>query len=112
VQRIIDAVGVDSDGKPNSNIIVVSDHGFDIFHTAVNMTAFLASQGFEPARVRAITSGSAVNLYINLQGREPNGTVSKTEVYSTPANTRERAQGIRRHESELHPGRGPGACLR
>ena len=44
VQRIIDAVGVDSTGKPNSNVIVVSDHGFDIFHTAVNMTAFLASQ--------------------------------------------------------------------
>ena len=79
VQRIIDAVGVDSAGKPNSNVIVVSDHGIDIFHTAVNMTAFLASQGFDPARVRAVTSGPAVNLYINLQGREPNGTVSQTE---------------------------------
>jgi len=79
VQRIIEAVGVDSTGKPHSNVIVVSDHGFDIFHTAVNMTAFLASQGFDPARVRAVTSGPAVNLYINLQGREPNGTVSKTE---------------------------------
>ena len=78
MQRIIDAVGVDSAGKPNSNVIVVSDHGIDIFHTAVNMTAFLASQGFDPARVRAVTSGPAVNLYIN-PGREPNGTVSQTE---------------------------------
>jgi len=79
VQRIIDAVGVDSAGKPNSNVIVVSDHGFEIFHTAVNMTAFLTSKGFDPTRVRAVTSGPAVNLYINLQGREPNGTVSKAE---------------------------------
>ena len=99
MQRIIDAVGVDSAGKPNSNVIVVSDHGIDIFHTAVNMTAFLASQGFDPARVRAVTSGPAVNLYINLQGRELNGTVSQTEYKSTPANTCERAQGIRRHKS-------------
>jgi len=28
VERIIDEVGTDSEGKPNSNIIVVSDHGF------------------------------------------------------------------------------------
>ena len=35
-----------------SNIIVVSDHGFETFHTAVNMPAFLASRGFDPAKVR------------------------------------------------------------
>jgi predicted AlkP superfamily pyrophosphatase or phosphodiesterase len=79
VQRIIEAVGVDAAGKPNSNIIVVSDHGFETFHTAVNLPSFLTSQGFLASQVRAITSGPAVNVYISLQGREPNGTVTKAE---------------------------------
>ncbi|MBD2775728.1 alkaline phosphatase family protein [Iningainema tapete] len=37
VQRVIDTVGTDSNGLPNSNIIITSDHGFAPFHTAVNM---------------------------------------------------------------------------
>lgn len=79
MQRIIDAVGTDSQGRPNSNIIVVSDHGFAPFHTAVNINNFLNSQGFDHTKVRAITSGPAVNIYINLAGREPNGNVSREE---------------------------------
>src|SRR5262249_9032823 len=31
------------------------------------------------SQVRAITSGPAANVYISLQGREPNGTVSKSD---------------------------------
>ncbi len=77
VQRIIEAVGTDRHGELKSSVFVVSDHGFAPFHTAVNMSAFLASKGFDPAKVRAITSGPAANIYINLQGREPNGTVSQ-----------------------------------
>lgn len=79
VQRIIDAVGTDRQGTPNSNIIVVSDHGFAPFHTAVNINNFLSSRGFDNTKVRAVTSGPAVNIYINLQGREPDGTVSPGE---------------------------------
>ncbi len=79
VQRIIDAVGTDRRGRLRSNVIVVSDHGFAPFHTAVNLNNFLASRGFDNTKVRAITSGSAVNIYFNLQGREPNGTVSRSE---------------------------------
>ncbi len=79
VQRIIDAVGVGVDGKPNSNIIVVSDHGFDPFYVTVDLNTYLKNQGFDPNKVRAITSGPAANVYINLQGREPNGTVSREE---------------------------------
>lgn len=79
VQSIIDTVGTDSNGVPNSNIIVVSDHGFDPFFTAVNLNSFLRNQGFDSSKVRAVTSGPAVNVYINLQGREPNGTVSRAE---------------------------------
>src|SRR5262249_37228343 len=55
------------------------DHGFDIFHTAVNMTNVLAAAGVPDltnnTKVRAITSGPAVDIYINLAGREPGGTV-------------------------------------
>src|SRR5262245_57795350 len=79
VQRIIEVVGTDSRGVPQSNVIVVSDHGFAPFHTAVNMNAFLASRGFDNAKVRAVTSGPAANIYISLQGREPNGTVTPAE---------------------------------
>ena len=77
VQSIIDKVGVDANGKPKENIIVVSDHGFEPFHTSVNLNAYLAAQGFNTKEVRAVTSGAAVQIYINLQGREPDGTVSQ-----------------------------------
>ncbi|MEG4805651.1 esterase-like activity of phytase family protein [Microcoleus sp. ARI1-B5] len=79
VQKIIDTVGTDSDGVPQSNIIVVSDHGFAPFHTAVSSENILKNAGFDPNKVRAVTSGPAINVYINLQGREPNGTVSPSE---------------------------------
>lgn len=79
VQQIIEAVGTDSKGKPKSNIIVVSDHGFAPFHTAVNLNNYLRSQGFDNKKVRAVTSGPAVNVYINLEGREPDGIVSREE---------------------------------
>ncbi|MBV8883614.1 MAG: alkaline phosphatase family protein [Chroococcidiopsidaceae cyanobacterium CP_BM_RX_35] len=79
VQRIIDAVGTDSEGKPNSNIFVVSDHGFTTFHTSVDVVALLKNNGIDTTKVRAVTSGPAANIYINLQGREPNGTVSPQE---------------------------------
>ncbi|WP_199300233.1 alkaline phosphatase family protein [Trichocoleus sp. FACHB-262] len=79
VQRVIDAVGVDEAGVPNSNIVITSDHGFAPFHTAVNMNNILANAGFDLNQVRAATSGPAVNIYINLKGREPNGTVEPSE---------------------------------
>jgi predicted AlkP superfamily pyrophosphatase or phosphodiesterase len=79
VQRVIEAVGTGRHGRPAANVFVVSDHGFAPFHTAVNMSAFLAARGFDPTKVRAVTSGPAANIYLNLQGREPNGTVSREE---------------------------------
>jgi hypothetical protein len=45
------------------------------------MAAFLAARGFDPTKVRAITSGPAANIYINLQGREPNGTVNPLNTW-------------------------------
>jgi len=82
VQRIINAVGINSQGVPNSNIIVVSDHGFSTFHTSVNLTNYLTSQGFSTAQVRAYTSGPVANIYINLKGRESEGSIDQT-TYTT-----------------------------
>lgn len=79
IQRLINAVGTDRRGRPLSNIILVSDHGMAPFHTAVNLNEFLRSKGFDSSKVRAVTSGPAANIYINLQGREPNGTVTPEE---------------------------------
>lgn len=80
VEAIIQAAGgVDANGKPVANVLLVSDHGFDIFHTAVNMSGFLTAQGFSNTQVRAYTSGPAAHIYINLQGRESGGTVTKAQ---------------------------------
>jgi predicted AlkP superfamily pyrophosphatase or phosphodiesterase len=69
VARIIDAAG------PASNIIVVSDHGFAPFHTAVNVTNILRNAGIDTSKLAIRTSGPAANIYVNLQGREAGGTV-------------------------------------
>jgi predicted AlkP superfamily pyrophosphatase or phosphodiesterase len=79
VQRLIAAIGTDRTGQLNRNLIVTSDHGFAPFHTAVDIEQLLKAKGLERDRVRAIPSGSAVNIYINLQGREPDGIVSRSE---------------------------------
>jgi predicted AlkP superfamily pyrophosphatase or phosphodiesterase len=69
VERIAEAAG------PSSNIFVVSDHGFAPFHTAVNATNMLRNAGIDTSKLSIRTSGSTVNIYVNLQGREPGGTV-------------------------------------
>lgn len=69
VKRIADAAG------PDSNIIVVSDHGFAPFHTSVSMTNILKNAGIDTTKVAIRTSGPAANIYVNLQQREQGGTV-------------------------------------
>jgi predicted AlkP superfamily pyrophosphatase or phosphodiesterase len=89
VQRIIKAVGQEPNGRPLSNVIVVSDHGFAPFHTAVSINNLFAREGLDPNKVRAVTSGPAVNVYINLQGREPDGIVSRSEYMTLAAKVAE-----------------------
>jgi predicted AlkP superfamily pyrophosphatase or phosphodiesterase len=69
VKQIADAAGQDS------NVIVVSDHGFAPFHTSVSMTNILRDAGIDTTKVAIRTSGPAVNIYVNLQQRELSGTV-------------------------------------
>lgn len=106
VQRIIDAVGTDSDGVPLSNIFLVSDHGFSAFHTAVAMNNLLTTNGIDTSKVRAVSSGPAVNLYISLQGREPNGTVTKSEYLQL----RKKLQGILKNFVDTNPNYTNGAA--
>jgi len=72
VARIADAAG------HLSNIFVVSDHGFAIFHTAVSMINILRNAGVDTSQLAIRTSGPAANIYVNLQGRESGGTVDMT----------------------------------
>lgn len=76
VEKITEAAG------PSSNVIVVSDHGFAPFHTAVNMTNVLRNAGIDTSKLGIRTSGPAVNIYVNLQGRESGGTVDPA-TYAT-----------------------------
>jgi predicted AlkP superfamily pyrophosphatase or phosphodiesterase len=69
VARIAEAAGHDS------NIVVVSDHGFAPFHTAVSMTNILKAAGIDVSKLAIRTSGPAVNIYVNLLERESGGTV-------------------------------------
>jgi predicted AlkP superfamily pyrophosphatase or phosphodiesterase len=69
VKQIADAAGHDS------NVIVVSDHGFAPFHTSVSMTNILRNAGIDTTKVAIRTSGPAVNIYVNLQNREAGGSV-------------------------------------
>ena len=69
VKRIMDAAGDDS------NVIVVSDHGFAPFHTSVSMLNTLRNAGVDTTKVAIRTSGPAANIYDNLQGRESGGSV-------------------------------------
>src|SRR5262249_29116230 len=89
VEAVINKVGKRF-GVPRSNVIVVSDHGFAPFHTAVAgnslLAAALVAGGFEPAfvntKVAIRTSGPAAHIYINLQGRESGGNVDATTYNS------------------------------
>src|SRR5262249_6332991 len=69
VKQLMDAAGHDS------NVIVVSDHGFAPFHSSVSMTNILKAAGVDTTKVAIRTSGPAANIYVNLQGREQGGTV-------------------------------------
>src|SRR6267378_1147145 len=69
VKQIADVAGRDS------NVMVVSDHGFAPFHTSVSMANILRNAGIDTTKVAIRTSGPAVNIYVNLQNRESGGTV-------------------------------------
>lgn len=89
VDAVIRAVGVDHKGVPTRNVFVVSDHGFETFHTAVSLGNFITGLGDpvlrDTTKVRFVTSGPAVNAYVNLVGRNNGGTVPTSEYVALKA---------------------------
>jgi hypothetical protein len=55
----------------------------------VSINNLFAREGLDPDKVRAVTSGPAVNVYISLQGREPDGIVSRSEYMTLEAKVAE-----------------------
>lgn len=64
---------------PDTTVLLVSDHGFAPFHTAVNLTNLLRNEGVDVSKLSIRTSGPTANVYVNLQGREAGGSVSAGE---------------------------------
>ncbi|OGP02595.1 MAG: hypothetical protein A2Z91_01125 [Deltaproteobacteria bacterium GWA2_38_16] len=66
--------------NPSSNLVIVSDHGMEPLHTVYYPNRLLMKRGFldkVSVTARAFSSGGCGHVYINLSGREPNGTVPK-----------------------------------
>ncbi len=81
---------------PEDTLFVVSDHGFQTFRRQVHLNNWLAQEGYlalkpltkdnrnalmfvDWAKTRAYALGLGF-IYLNLQGREPNGIVSRDEA--------------------------------
>jgi predicted AlkP superfamily phosphohydrolase/phosphomutase len=95
-RMVDDAVGWIMQRAPEAHLIVMSDHGFTRFERAVNVNRWLVEHGFMALRDPAAEAGEgfqnvdwahtrayAVGLngiYVNLQGREREGTVSPQEA--------------------------------
>jgi predicted AlkP superfamily phosphohydrolase/phosphomutase len=81
--------------RPEDTLIVCSDHGFTTFHRQVSLNNWLAEQGYlavksnapttqallfvDWAKTRAYSLGMGF-IYLNLEGREPEGTVSPADA--------------------------------
>lgn len=70
---------------PETNFIVVCDHGMVPTHTTVMLNNFLAASGFkvdpeDQAEVRAQVDGASAHIYVNLAGRQKGGTVSREKL--------------------------------
>jgi predicted AlkP superfamily phosphohydrolase/phosphomutase len=92
--RVLEAVDEDDD----TTLIVMSDHGFSPFYWGVNLNTWLLEQGYvtltnpsrrtglpmftnvDWSRTRAYAFGMG-GVFVNLQGREPNGIVTPGAEY-------------------------------
>ena len=94
MDRIIGDVLVDL--RPEDTLLVVSDHGFQSFRRQVHLNNWLAEQGYlvtrpltsknrnalafvDWSKTRAYALGVSGSIYVNLQGREPTGIVSRDD---------------------------------
>ncbi|HET9699637.1 MAG TPA: alkaline phosphatase family protein, partial [Burkholderiales bacterium] len=93
VDAVIRAVGQRTNGEPLSDVLVVSDHGMAPFHTAVNLRNLLQGAGIDLASIGIRTTGPAVNIYVNLQGREAGGNVAAADYQALVARVAQAMRG-------------------
>jgi predicted AlkP superfamily phosphohydrolase/phosphomutase len=98
IYRQMDRIIGDVLGKlaPEDTLMVISDHGFQTFRRQVHINNWLAQEGYltlkpltkdnrnallfvDWSRTRAYACGLGF-IYLNLQGREPNGIVKREEA--------------------------------
>jgi predicted AlkP superfamily phosphohydrolase/phosphomutase len=65
---------------PGTDFVVVSDHGAVPAHHTILLNNYLAQAGFkvaptDEAEVRALVDGGSANIYVNIKGRQKDGTV-------------------------------------
>src|SRR5437764_9534732 len=70
--------------SPQTDFVVVSDHGMIPTHSVVLLNNLLAAGGLRvggaDAQVRAISSGASAQVYVNAKGRFAGGTVKDADV--------------------------------
>ncbi len=81
--------------RPDDTLLVLSDHGMVDFHTGVNLNSWLESEGFAVRDPNAQNAGLLTwvdwkktrayalglgTIYLNLEGREPNGIVAAEDA--------------------------------
>ncbi|MEW5871138.1 MAG: alkaline phosphatase family protein [Chloroflexota bacterium] len=80
----------------NTTVLMVADHGMSLLHTTVYVNTILQKAGLltldkkdyvvvGKTKAFAVASGGAVNVYINLAGREKDGILSEEEYLQVQA---------------------------
>ncbi|MFQ5817549.1 MAG: alkaline phosphatase family protein [Terriglobia bacterium] len=68
---------------PQTNVMVMADHGMYPVHTVVFLNRLLEARGFRvrgpEAEVGVISFGGGAHIYVNLAGRQPGGVVAAGE---------------------------------
>ena len=85
VEAVIKATGVRKNGEPSRNVFVVSDHGMAPFHTAVSLVNLLRNAGIDVTKLAIRSTGPAVNIYVDLEGREAPGSNPQVTPSQYPA---------------------------
>ncbi len=70
---------------PETNFLIISDHGMVPTHTTLMLNNFLAASGFtvtndDQSEVRAVVDGAGAHIYVNVSGRQKNGGVAANKL--------------------------------
>lgn len=87
------------DASPETNFLIVSDHGMVPTHSIVLVNNALAAAGLrvggKDAEVRALSSGASVQVYVNSPRRFPHGVVADEQVPAVVATVVDTLRALR-----------------